>query len=173
MKNPIKILQEEHKILLSAVSLGYEIQKVQDEEEYRHLINDFILFIRNYSETYHFPKEEDVFYPLLRDRSKSMNAEFMHEICDNHEDFKALVAEIENHFSAYDYPRLRATMDRYLSEMFNHMNQENRVILSTAASLLSEREMNELFDAFVDYDEQHGEKENLEKDFYKISLQVS
>ncbi|MDI1355664.1 MAG: hemerythrin domain-containing protein [bacterium] len=172
MKNPIKILQEEHKILLSAVTLGFEIQKVKDEEEYRHLVNDFILFIRNYSEIYHFPKEEDIFYPLLRDRSKSMDAEFMHEICDNHQDFKSFVAEIENHFANYDYDRLRTTMDKYLREMFDHMNRENRIILAAAGVLFTEQELNKLYDDFVDYDEHHGEKINLEKDFYKISHQI-
>ena len=173
MRNPIKILQEEHNILLSALKMGLSIQKIEDEEEYRHLVNDFILFIRNYSEIYHFPKEEHFLYPLLKDRSKGMDAEFLHEICDNHEDFKALVAEMENHFANYDHKSLRTTMVKYLTEMFDHMNQENRVILNTAGSLLSEREMDQLFTDFIHHDEKNGDKKHLEEDFYKISIELS
>ncbi|HQQ94906.1 MAG TPA: hemerythrin domain-containing protein [Bacteroidia bacterium] len=173
MRNPLKILQEEHNILLSAVKLGLNIQKVENNEEYRHLVNDFILFIRNYSEIYHFPKEEQFLYPILRNRSEQMGEEFLYEIYDNHEDFRAMVSEIEIHFANYNHDLLRSVMTRYLREMFDHMNQENRVVLNNASALLTEQEMESLYEKFMIHDEKHGEKKHLERDFYKISVELS
>ncbi|HEX7413934.1 MAG TPA: hypothetical protein VF411_12650, partial [Bacteroidia bacterium] len=90
MKNPIELLQKEHEIMLQAVATGKEIQKVTEEKLYFSLVHDYIIFIRNFTEIYHYPKEENVLFPMLRNRSEKMNAEFIYEICDNHEDFKSL-----------------------------------------------------------------------------------
>lgn len=173
MKNPIKVLQEEHKLLLNAIKTGIEIQNIEDDAIYLKKIHDYILFIRNYTEIYHFPKEELIFYPMLRNRSENMKPEFLHEICDNHEDFKSFIAEIENHYSNLDYRQLRLTMSKYLKEMAEHMTSENKNILGVAAKLFSENELEKLYDSFIELDEKHGDKEQLEKDFYKISSQLS
>ncbi|MCC6371036.1 MAG: hemerythrin domain-containing protein [Bacteroidia bacterium] len=169
MKNPIRTLQDEHQLLIYAITLGTDIQKVKNDERYRILIRDFILFIRNFTEIYHFPKEETIFYPMLRNRSKNMGEDFMHEIYDNHEDFKALVAEIENYYAAYDYFNLRQSIGKYLNEMFDHLNRENRIILNNASALFNESELNSIYKEFCLLDEKFGEKEKLTHDFSALS----
>ena len=172
MKNPIKLLQDEHKLILQAVEIGKSIQNVKEDKVYYKLIHDFILFIRNYTEVYHYPKEENIFYPLLRNRSEGLNGEFIFEISDNHEDFKALVAEIENHYVNYDYRQLRLTMKKYLKELADHINRENKTILNIASTLFTEKELEILYNKFIELDEKHGDKDELRKQVYKIGEQV-
>lgn len=172
MKNPIKILQEEHLLLLQAIETGKQIQKIEDDNLYYTIIHDFIVFIRNYSEIYHHPKEENVLYPLLKNRSEKMNADFMHEICDNHEDFKSLIAEIENLYVICDYKNLRKAMLNYFKVFEEHIKRENAIILSVAEKLLTEAEKENITNLFNKIDEKNGDKENLKKEFYKIRLQL-
>jgi len=171
MKNPIELLQEEHTFILEAIEIGKEIQKVEEDKVYFNLIHDFILFIRNYTEIYHYPKEENIFYPLLRNRSEKMTDEFIHEVCDNHEDFKSMMAEIENAFTAHDYSLLRNTMGKYIAALEDHIKRENKIILSAANKLLKENELESISKEFKILDEKYGDKEQLIKNLYKINLQ--
>ncbi len=173
MKNPIKILQEEHKLLLQAVETGKEIQKISDNIVYRDLMHDFIIFIRNYTEIYHHPKEENVLYPLLQNRSKAMSSEFIHEICDNHEDFKSLIAEIENHYVMFDYKQLRKSIAAYFDLLSEHIKRENKIILSAASEILTINEKENIYNQFETIDKKNGEKEELTKDLYKMSLKMA
>lgn len=163
MQNPLGTLENEHEILFKAIETGKGIQKISDDSCYHELMHDYIICIRNYTELIHYPKEEQVLYPLLRDRTKNMSAEFMHEICDNHEDFKSMLAEVENLFTVHDHARLRKVMNDYLDELAEHLHRENVIILSAARTLLSETEKKEINQAFSDLDAKNRDKANLQK----------
>ncbi len=167
----INILLDEHKMLLKAVETTKKIQKIKDDDKYYIALHDMILFFRNFSEIYHHPKEESVLYPALRNRSGEMSAEFLNEICDNHEDFKSAMAEIENAYLSYDYFRLRTSVEKYLSGLEVHIKKENKIILSVASKLLSKDELNEIAIRFLSIDKKNGEKESLVQNFYNIFLQ--
>lgn len=173
MKNPIKILKEEHNLLLHAIETGKHIQDLKDNEYYYELMHDLIIFFRNFTEIYHYPKEENILYPILRSRSEKMSPEFIHEICDNHDDFKAMVAEIENHYLLHNYLSLRITMKKYLEELADHIRTENHVIFSVAGQLLSEKECEEIYDEFMDVDKKYGEKQELRKSYFKMLNQLA
>lgn len=171
--DPVKILLEEHKILLQAIEATRQLQKTDDDKAFHSTMHNVILFFRNFSETYHHPKEETIFYPLLRNRSANVSPEFLHDICDNHEDFKVLVGEIENAFVYYDYPRLRELVNQYLHLFEEHIKRENKIILSVANQLLFPEEKEAAAIAFNELDEKHGEKQNLINDFNKIKLNIA
>ena len=167
----INILSEEHKLLLKAVEITKGIQKIEDNDIYYSKIRDIILFFRNFSEIYHHPKEENILYPLLRNRSVNMSPEFIREICDTHEDFKSMMAEIESNYLAYDYHLLRNAIDQYIDGIQEHIQQENKIILSVADKLLNEKELEFALNKFQKHDEDHAGKEELIEDFFKINLQ--
>ncbi len=166
-------MQEEHNLLLHAVETAKHVNDLKDNEYYYELMHDLIIFFRNYTEIYHHPKEENILYPVLRSRSENMSATFIHEICDNHEDFKALVAEIENHYVLRNYAFLRITMKKYLDELTEHIHTENQVILSVAKQLLSKEESAMIYDEFMKVDEKFGEKQALRKGYFKLLNQLA
>lgn len=169
----IHILLDEHKLLMKAIETTRQIQKVEDNKFYHKSMNDMILFFRNFSETYHHPKEENILYPALQSRSANLSPEFIHEICDNHEDFKWLMAAIENAFVIHDYKLLRDLASQYIAYMEEHIKKENKIILSVAKELLDEKEMESISKAFVSHDEKSGDKEELIKNFYKMNLELA
>ncbi len=174
MNNPIHILHKEHMFLLEAVATTKEVQKIQDNKQYRWLIHDLILFFRNFTELYHHPKEERVLYPILKNRAEKMNDRFIYELCDNHDDFKALIADIENYFESRDYRMLRKTMDTYLMELAEHIEKEEREILHISANLLLKVEIEKINEEFNALDEKLGndEKNKLEKIIKNINSQL-
>lgn len=175
MVNPIQILHDEHMILLEAVATAKEVQKIPDNKQYRWLIHDLILFFRNYTEIYHHPKEEHVLYPILKDRAEKMNDRFLYELSDNHDDFKALIADIENYYAGRDYRMLRKTIDTYLLELAEHIEKEEREILHISANLLTKIEVENVNEKFKILDDKLGENEKnkLEKIIQNIRLQLS
>jgi hemerythrin-like domain-containing protein len=172
MNNPVEILQEEHRQLLYAVKVARQIQKVDDDEIYRELVRDMIIFLRNYTEAYHHPKEEYFLYPLLQNRASSMSAEFVHEVCDNHQEFKALMASIENHYVMYDYRQLRKTMSDYLEVLSEHIRRENKVVLTVAGNLLTADELKKMSAEFEALDRKDGGKNSLVKGLDKLCKRI-
>lgn len=173
MKDPIRILQDEHTFLLEAIDTGRALQKTIDNKVYYNLMHDFIIFIRNFTEIYHYPKEENILYPLLQNRSAAMTEEFIHEISDNHEDFKSMIADIENHYMMHDYIQLRKTMNNYFEVLVEHIKRENKIILSVADKILSITEKKNIYNQFEKTDKKNGEKEELKKELYKIKELLS
>lgn len=173
MKNPISILKEEHTLILKAIEIGRDIQNVNENNLYYKLIHDFILFIRNYTEIYHYPKEENILYPLLKNYSEKVSSEFIHSVADNHDDFRFMIAEIENLYVNHNYRELRLAISKYLDELEEHIKKENSTILKITPDIFSDKESEALYNAFVQLDNKQGEKEDLTKQFYKISMQLS
>ncbi|MBL0047841.1 MAG: hemerythrin domain-containing protein [Bacteroidetes bacterium] len=167
----INTLLEEHKVLLQAIETSKEIQKIKDNDRYFTLMYDMIIFFRNFSEIYHHPKEEGILYPILRNRSANLSTEFMHEICDSHEDFKSIMAEIENVYILYDYKQLRILVSKYMEYLEDHIKKENKIILSVSKSLLNERELDMVATEFDRLDNRHGDKAELINSFYKVKSQ--
>lgn len=169
----IQTLLDEHKVLLQAIETTKEIQKVKEDNHYFELMYDMIIFFRNFSELYHHPKEEEILYPLLRNRSAILSAEFMHEVCDNHEDFKSIMAEIESAYIVYDYQHLRRLVDKYMGYLEAHIKTENKIILSITKSILNEHELALVAAEFKKMDERLGDKPQLVDSVKKIKLQLA
>lgn len=166
-----KILLEEHKLILKAVEFSKKILEIENDSDFHSMSKEIILFFRNYTEVYHHPKEEDVLYPLLQKRVNSnASNELLKEISDNHEDFKSLMAEIENAYCQYDYNRLRTVFKKYISYQEDHIKRENKLILNSLNKHLNSDDMKFLEEKFLTLDNKHGEKNQLVEDFYKQSL---
>ena len=175
MFNPVQILHNEHKVLLEAVETTKEVQRIKEDKQYRILIHDLILFFRNFSEIYHHPKEEHIFYPLIKNRVENINDYFIYELGDNHNDFRAMISEMENYFENCDYPLLRNIMDTYLAELKEHIEKEEKEVLYVSANLLRKNEIEKVCEEFKTLDEKLGknEKSKLERIIQNINQQLS
>lgn len=170
MNDPVKILEGEHEHLMQAIAIAKRVQAIDDNKTYYELLHDILLFLRNYTEIYHYPKEENMLYPLLRNYANKFDEHFMFEIRDNHEDFKSLIAQIENDYLMYDYFHLRKNMDTYLDSLAAHLKREDKIILGAVKKILSEIELETIYNEFIRLD--GNGKEELQKQLYKIILQV-
>jgi hemerythrin-like domain-containing protein len=169
MNNPVEVLKQEHRVLLRAIDLAGKLQEEKDDEHYHRLMRDVILFLRNFTELFHFPKEEQVLYPALRNRTENMSPAFIHEICDNHEDFRGLMAELESHYLDRDFRLMRKTAAIYLGALASHIHREEEIILNIAPLLLTSNETAQLSSKFLVMDDRCLGKSEMEKDLDKLS----
>lgn len=172
MMDPIKILQEEHKLLMKAVETASRIQKIEVDETYYRLLKDIIIFFKVFSEIFHYPKEENILYPVLLKYAKKMDSTFLNEISDNHDDLNSLMAEIETHYLHYDIKELRKTMNKHLVDLTKHVKRENKIILKTVNTLITDSEKQAIYDKFIELDKNNN-KEEYVKNAYYIMAQVA
>ena len=169
--NAINLIFDEHKLLMKAIETTKYFQTIEDNEQYHKSMNDIILFFRNFSESYHHPKEENILYPMLLKHASNIDPVFIHEICDNHEDFKSLMAQIENAFIIYDYSLMRRLIGEYIIYLEEHIKKENKMILKLVPEILSKEELETVGNEFEKLDNLLGEKARLTEIFFKINLQ--
>ena len=164
----INILLEEHNLLLQAVETARRIQKISDNDTYYTQIRGIILFFRNFTEIYHHPKEDNILYPMLRKHKLNKSEEFIYEVGDNHDEFKRMIADIENTYLFYNCEQLRKTTAIYIQALADHVRKENQIVLSVAESLLDLEELEKASKQFELLDEKIGYKEDLINDYLKI-----
>ena len=169
MNNPIRILQDEHELLLSAISTGKQIQEIRNNEQYHNKVHDIILFFRNFTELYHHPKEDQILYPLLEGRDRRVSPQIIHELCNEHEDLEQLLADIIDAHVAYEYANLRAALSKYLQQLSMQIETENDTVLSMASQLLSNEESGHLYEEFIALDRRDGTKDTLHKRYTKLA----
>jgi hemerythrin-like domain-containing protein len=164
----INILLEEHRLLLQAVETAKRIQGISDNDTYYTQIRGIILFFRNFTEIYHHPKEDNILYPMLRKHKLNKSEEFINEVGDNHDEFKRMIADIENTYLFYNCNQLRKTTAVYIQAMADHVRKENQIVLSIAESLLDAEELEKALQQFESFDEKVGYKDDLINDYLKI-----
>lgn len=140
MSNPVSILHEEHKLLIDAIEKTRQIQCVQDTTTYQVMIHDMIVFFRNFTEMCHFPKEDKVLFPMVQGRTQRLDSLFIDEMCSHHQDLEQFISEILDAYNMQDYRTVRLAMNKYLNELEDEIETEEREILSIADALLSVKE---------------------------------
>jgi hemerythrin-like domain-containing protein len=169
MKNPVYILQEEHQLLTGAIEKARQIQNIQDNDLYHTLMHDVILFFRNFNEICHFPKEDKILFPLLQGRTQKITPVFVDEMCNNHEDLEQFISEIVDAHVLYDYRTVRLAMHKYLQELEEQIETEERELLSIADALLSIEESETAYYEFEKHDARHGVITTIKNSYHKIA----
>lgn len=170
MYNPIKVLVEEHDLLLHAVNTARQIQLIKDNELYHNKVHDIILFFRNFTEMYHYPKEDGILYPVLKNYTTGISPGLISELTNNHEDLDQLLADIIDAHVSHEYVSLRVALNKYLNELTEQVETESNTILKNAEHLLSEQEAHTIFYQFAELDRRDGTKETLHKRYHSISV---
>ena len=169
MHDPIKVLQAEHHALRSALHTASQIQAIKDDDLYRTRVHDIILFFREFTERYHYPKEDGILYPVLRD---VVGAEVISDMYDSHEDMEQLLADIIDAHVNYDHALLRSSMDMYINKLRSQIDREDKELLEEAGRSLSPAQASKIYQEFIDLDKKDGLKEVLYKNYHKISAQM-
>lgn len=173
MNNPVQILQEEHKLLLSAIDTARHIQEIDDNELYHKLVHDVILFFRNFTEICHFPKESQVLYPILRDKLDDDGARRLDSIQNEHEDMELLIAEIIDAFVSYDNRTVRVALQHYTDELSRIIAKEEQWVLPLAEQTLTAAESAAIFEEFTRLDKKDGVIVTVRNGYYKVMEQLA
>jgi len=155
MNNPIQTLLEEHGIIVSATDLAKDAGKLLARNEtgrYEQLVRKLISFFRLYADQYHHYKEERILFPEMSNRNELLEAGVIHEMFQNHEDFREMVKCAEQFLDAKEYLKAQAQLNIYIEALLDHIAVENDEVFQMAETLFSSGELEKMYFRFEDCD---------------------
>lgn len=164
MKNPIKILFDEHEIIISAIDIAKRADKLiaKDEVAYEKLIRDLINFFKVYADQYHHYKEEKILFPEMSKKNELLEGGVIKEMFENHEDFRNLIKEIETFLDKKDYIQAQQQLHKYTEALLDHIAVENDEVFQMAESIFDNDELEKIYFRFQDSDFEVGEQNKIE-----------
>jgi len=173
MKNPIKVLFDEHEIIISAIDIAKEADKLiaSNEIVYEKLIRDLISFFRLYADQYHHYKEEQILFPEMSKKNELLEDGVIKEMFENHEDFRDMIKNIETFLDKKEYVKAQQQLNSYAEALLDHIAVENDEVFQMAESLFEKEELEKIYFRFDDCDREVGEKKKTELVVQLIEMQ--
>jgi len=157
------ILRQEHEAILKMLdaseATAHKIEKGVTVPPER--LSGLLEFLRLFADRCHHGKEEDLLFPKLGEKGFSPNAGPVAVMLYEHEQGRALIRKMVEASEACAAGNSEAAREwagaahDYVSLLRAHINKENTILFTMAEQMLSEREQEELAEAF--------EKVELEK----------
>lgn len=170
--NCISYLVQEHDIISSVEGLVLKINRlwINDSEMYTNVINDLLIFLREYSDQYHHHKEEDILFPRLKKLPDFRSHEMLDELEDHHVQFREHTRDIDQAIAQKDFDKTQTILTKYVDELLDHIAVENDELFVLAESLFEPEEIEEMFFLFKDVDMELGEekKQDLEASLSRL-----
>jgi hemerythrin-like domain-containing protein len=143
-----------------------------DIEKYTELVTTLISFYREYADSYHHRKEEEVLFPAIKNHPDFVLREIIDEFEQHHEDFRDYTREIEQAIMEGNYEKSYQELNNYLQDLLDHIAAENDELFVLAESLLGEEELETIFFKFKDIDMELGQdrKTELEENISAIEI---
>lgn len=164
MKDPIKVLLNEHDIITSAIDIAKEAEKLiaKDVIAYEKTIRELIHFFRIYADKYHHNKEEQILFPEMNKKNELLEDGVIKEMLENHEDFRSMIKDIETFLDKKDFVKAQQKLHVYSEALLDHIAVENDEVFHMAESLFDEGELEKIFFRFEDCDREVGEQNKIE-----------
>lgn len=174
--NPMYVLNREHEIIcrLEAVVKSLRGQWATDENVYRESVSNVLRFLKEYSDSYHHFKEEEVLFPAISNHPDFNLDAVLHELLEHHENFREYAADINLAVNDGKWNDAQQILEKYFGQLLDHIAIENDELFIMAENLFSEKEREELYFRFADVDRDLGEdrKKELEELPEQIAAQL-
>ncbi|MFP5470263.1 MAG: hemerythrin domain-containing protein [Bacteroidia bacterium] len=164
MNNPIKVMYDEHDIIVKAEKVIENLANTWENnpEEYAEKVKKLVEFFREYADGYHHRKEEDVLFPAIKDHPDFVLQEIIEEFENHHEDFREYAAEILESITEGDYARSYKILKQYIGDLLDHIAAENDELFVLAENLMDEQQLDIIYFKFKDIDMELGEERKIE-----------
>lgn len=163
MYKAIEVLMKEHEIIKAAL---FQTQKLfQSVLEGNADLNDVkarIEFFRKYADGYHHHKEEQVLFPEMIKRNEMLELGVIHEMLENHEDFREMLSNIESLVMGGEGESASKAFNKYVEALLEHIAVEDEEVFQIAETLMSEDELLTVLYLFEDCDRNLGVPEKAE-----------
>jgi hemerythrin-like domain-containing protein len=152
------LLMAEHTTIMAADEVIRAMREswASDPGTCEQVLREMLSFFARYSDGFHHQKEEQVLFPALRRSAEVAPRELVSELEEHHEAFRAHVATIRRALDEGDYPLAQSTLERYFSELLDHIAVENDELFVMTESLLDAEELDRVYFRFHDIDRELG-----------------
>ena len=164
MNKSIRLLFEEHEIIVNAIDVVSEVKSLIGKNDimYEKTVRELLLFFRNYADKFHHFKEEEILFPEMSKKNELLTDGVLKEMFENHSDFRERIKSVENLLNEKKYPDAQLQLERYAEALLNHIAVENEEVFQTAEAIFSEEELEKIFFRFEDCDRELGISKKLE-----------
>jgi hemerythrin-like domain-containing protein len=181
MNKSMKMLFDEHAVIVKAIGIAKQLKTLigKDNNLYENIVGQLIKFFRSYADKYHHYKEEEILFPEMSRKNTLLSDGVIKEMLENHEDFRAMIRQIESHLQASKYAETQAVLESYGEALLDHIAAENEEVFQTAESVLSYDELEKIGFRFLDCDRDLGDEQKealeqlaevLEKELFAANL---
>lgn len=173
MNNPINVLTDEHILITKACQISEKIGKLigKKDEEYENTARKLISVFKEYGDTYHHFKEEQLLFPEMNKKNELLEDGIIKEMFENHECFRELLKEIEKFLDKKDFLRAQQQLHIYTEALLDHIAVEDDEVFQIAESLFTPGELENIYFRFMDCDNELGQEKK--KHFEQIVQQIN
>ena len=161
------MLYDEHEVILQEMQALRQFLETGNLAEGRDELARFFDFFRTYADKYHHQKEEDLLFSLLKDRHAGLT-NIVEALETHHELFRDYLKDAEAALHQQNWESARSTLQRYLSDLTDHISAENDELFIAVDEGLSEAEKERLYFSFLDKDAELGV--DLKKQYENVFL---
>lgn len=145
-ENVIRLIQQEHINLTSVIHCMQQFVRALGQDGTPadlKVMRAMLLYVIDYPERVHHPKEEEHLFARLRQRSRDVDST-LDELTRQHVRGTTLTRELEHALARYEFqgapalPALRLLVEEYGKFFFEHMRLEEDVVLPAALRHLTE-----------------------------------
>jgi len=164
----IQMLVDEHEVILKAIEQVTTILESEDLSIQADSLSWFVKFFREYGDLYHHHKEEDILFSLIEQKDSMMADGIINSLTEHHEMFREDLHHTQDAISDGDWTAVRNILNRYLSNLKDHISAENDEFFISVDQVLNDAEKEALYFSFLDKDRELDE--NRKKEFEKRIL---
>ena len=151
---PMQKLVDEHKLIKRLVAQIPRIIESLDleTEEGRRRVLDGVDFIRNYADSYHHAKEEDLLFKYFDEDAEIIQA--MHE---DHRNARSRVKNIVEGVESRDRGSVIENLGAYRELLTDHIRKEDDILYPWMDRNITTTQVGKLFSSFSEVDERFGD----------------
>jgi hemerythrin-like domain-containing protein len=151
---PMQKLVDEHKLIKRLVAqIPHIIESIDLEtEEGRQRVLDGVDFIRNYADSNHHAKEEDLLFKYFDEDAEIIKA--MHE---DHRNARSRVKNIVEGVESGDRESVIENLGAYRELLTDHIRKEDDILYPWMDRNITTTQVGKLFSSFSEVDERFGE----------------
>lgn len=145
-ENVVRIIEQEHTNLTAVIHCMQQFVRTLGQGNAQHdlkIMRAMLLYVIDYPERVHHPKEEEHLFARLRQRTHDVDGT-LDELSRQHVRGTALTRELEHALARYEFqgapalPALRLLVEEYGTFFFEHMRLEEDVVMPAALHHLTE-----------------------------------
>lgn len=173
----VKTLLDEHEYIVSAVKLVDPATALigKNDNEYIRIARQLIAFFREYGDSYHHQKEENILFPEMNKKNELLGEGVIKEMFENHSDFRDMLQSAEQFLDKKDLMRASQQLHIYAEALLDHIAVENEEVFQMTESLFDDNELQKLYFRFKDNDTAIGmdKKKKLEDEMIELQKAIS
>ena len=163
---PIRTLIEEHeriKQLLALIPAICDGLKVQLNQQ---LVNETVYFIRNYADSFHHAKEEEILFAYTDE-----NSTIIQVMMEEHQKGREFVKSVVEGLAANDEWKVITGFSEYRNLLLQHIQKEDEILYPWIDRNLSTRQVGELVTKFNEVNHKFGKEisNNFEEFLTKLA----